>query len=165
MTRDAPPAPAAAPPDAPPDARGPLAHRAQFAAFRAVLGLLRRMDWKRASRLGGVLGRVAYRPLGIRRRVVERQVAAAFPELDRADRTVAITLRGPDLIVTARKAHFVRVNWSALHLESAQRDYQLSLRVGNGFDHDALSAEISDGVLTITVPHKANGSVRHRRVA
>jgi HSP20 family protein len=78
---------------------------------------------------------------------------------------VEITLRGPDLIVTARKAHFVRVNWSALHLESAQRDYQLSLRVGNGFDHDALSAEIADGVLTITLPHKANGSVRHRRVA
>jgi HSP20 family protein len=80
---------------------------------------------------------------------------------------VEITLRGPDLIVTARKSHFVRVNWSALHLESAQRDYQLSLRVGNGFDHDAMTAEIADGVLTITLPHKASasGSLRHRRVA
>jgi HSP20 family protein len=78
---------------------------------------------------------------------------------------VEITLRGPDLVVTARKAHFVRVNWTALHLESAQRDYQLSLRVGNGFDHDGLTAEISDGVLTITLPYKASGTIRHRRVA
>ena len=80
---------------------------------------------------------------------------------------VEITLRGPDLLVTARKSHFVRVNWSALHLESAQRDYQLSLRVGNGFDHDAMTAEIADGVLTITLPHKAgaSGNIRHRRVA
>jgi len=78
---------------------------------------------------------------------------------------VEITLRGPDLVVTARKSHFVRVNWSALHLEGAQRDYQLSLRVGNGFDPDAMTAEIADGVLTITLPHKASGSIRHRRVA
>jgi HSP20 family molecular chaperone IbpA len=78
---------------------------------------------------------------------------------------VEVTLRGPDLLVTARKAHFVRVNWSALHLESAQRDYQLALRVGNGFDHERLAAEIADGVLTITLPHKADGALRHRRVA
>jgi HSP20 family molecular chaperone IbpA len=78
---------------------------------------------------------------------------------------VEITLRGPDLVVTARKSHFVRVNWSALHLETAQRDYQLSLRVGNGFDHDAMSAEIAEGVLTVILPHKINAVVRHRRVA
>jgi HSP20 family molecular chaperone IbpA len=78
---------------------------------------------------------------------------------------VEITLRGPDLIVTARKAHFVRVNWTALHLESAQRDYQLSLRIGNGFDHEGLNAEIAEGVLTVTLPHKASASIRHRHVA
>jgi HSP20 family protein len=78
---------------------------------------------------------------------------------------IEITLRGPDLLVTARKAHFVRVNWTALHLESAQRDYELALRVGNGFDPEGLTAEIDDGVLTITLPHKARGSLHQRRVA
>jgi KDO2-lipid IV(A) lauroyltransferase len=41
------------------------------------------MDWDRAGRFGARLGALGYRPLGIRRGVVERQIAAAFPELDR----------------------------------------------------------------------------------
>jgi HSP20 family molecular chaperone IbpA len=67
---------------------------------------------------------------------------------------VEITTRGPDLTVTARKTHFVRVNWQALHLEGAQRDYQLRLRLGRGLDYEALQAEIRDGVLTLTIPKK-----------
>jgi HSP20 family protein len=80
---------------------------------------------------------------------------------------VEITQRGPDLIVTARKTHIVRVNWQALHLESAQRDYQLRLRLGHHLDYDALRAEIQDGVLTITLPKRNAGTLaeRARRVA
>ncbi len=80
---------------------------------------------------------------------------------------VEIEARGPDLIVTARKAHFVRVNWQALHLESAQRDYQLRLRLGHGLDYAALHAEIYQGVLTVTLPKRlsAEDSLRIRRVA
>lgn len=78
---------------------------------------------------------------------------------------VEITLRGPDLIVTARKTQFVRVNWTSLHLERAQRDYQLVLRVGNHVDPEGLHAELVDGVLTITLPDKPELSLRHRRVA
>jgi HSP20 family protein len=82
---------------------------------------------------------------------------------------VEITIHGPDLIVTARKSHFIRVNWQALHLEGAQRDYRLRLRLGHGLDYDALRAEIADGALTITLPKKQFDSIstpiRHRRVA
>ena len=67
---------------------------------------------------------------------------------------VEITTRGPDLTVTARKTHFIRVNWQSLHLEGAQRDYQLHLRLGNSLDYAALQAEIRDGVLTLTIPKK-----------
>jgi HSP20 family molecular chaperone IbpA len=68
---------------------------------------------------------------------------------------VEIASRGPDLTVTARKAHFVRVNFTALHLENSQRDYQLRLRLGHGLDYATLQAEIADGgVLTITLPKK-----------
>jgi len=62
-----------------------LAHRAEYAAFRAVVGALGSLDWERAGNLGARIGALGYRPLGIRRRVVERQVAAAFPDLDEAD--------------------------------------------------------------------------------
>lgn len=67
---------------------------------------------------------------------------------------VEITTRGPDLTITARKTHFVRVNFSALHLENAQRDYQLRLRLGHGFDYAGLEAEIANGVLALTLPKK-----------
>src|SRR5256885_970091 len=39
---------------------------------------------------------------------------------------VDLTTQGTDLILNARKAQHIRVNWQALHLESAQRDYQLT---------------------------------------
>jgi len=80
---------------------------------------------------------------------------------------VEIEARGPDLTVTARKAHLVRVNWQALHLESAQRDYQLRLRLGSGFDYGEMHAEIHQGVLTLTLPKRqaATPPGRLRRVA
>jgi len=67
---------------------------------------------------------------------------------------VEITTRGPDLTVTARKAHFVRINWRALHLENAQRDYRLKLRLGNHLDYTSLTAELVDGVLTLLIPKR-----------
>ncbi len=67
---------------------------------------------------------------------------------------VEIATRGPDLLVTARKRHFVRVNFGALNLESVQRDYLLSLRLGRNLDYTALEAEIHEGVLTLTIPKK-----------
>jgi HSP20 family protein len=78
---------------------------------------------------------------------------------------VEIEARGADLTVTARKQHFVRVNFTAFHLEGAQRDYQLRLRLGAGFDYAAMEAEIQDGVLTITLPKRTAATNRLRRVA
>jgi len=65
---------------------------------------------------------------------------------------VEIEARGPDLLVTANKTRFVRVNWQALNLEASQRDYRLRLRLGLGFDYSQMQAEIHDGVLNLTVP-------------
>ena len=84
-------------------------------------------------------------------------------------RGVEIITRGPDLVVTARKAQVVRVNWQALHLEGVQRDYQLKLRLGHGFEFGELRADLRDGVLTVVVPKKesawAPAVLRQRRVA
>lgn len=80
---------------------------------------------------------------------------------------VEIEAAGTDLTLTARKSHIVRVNWQALHLETAQRDYLLRLRLGHGFDYAAMHAEIHQGVLTVTLPKRqlASAPARLRRVA
>jgi KDO2-lipid IV(A) lauroyltransferase len=57
-----------------------VAHYAEYAALRGLFGALGTVSWRRASAFGARLGRLGYRPLGIRRGVVERQIAAAFPE-------------------------------------------------------------------------------------
>lgn len=68
--------------------------------------------------------------------------------------TIEIEVNGPDLIVTARKPHVVRVNWQALHLENASRDYRLRLRLGLGLDYGALHADYHAGVLTLMLPKR-----------
>lgn len=55
-------------------------HRVQYAALRGVLGALGMLGFRRASRVGARLGRLGYAPFGIRRRIVERQISAAFPD-------------------------------------------------------------------------------------
>ena len=65
---------------------------------------------------------------------------------------VEIEARGPDLLITAHKTRFVRVNWQALNLEGSQHDYRLRLRLGLGFNYSQMQAEIHDGVLTLSVP-------------
>lgn len=57
-----------------------LRHRMQYAALRGVIGALGKLGFHRASNLGARVGRLGYAPLKIRRAVVERQIAAAFPE-------------------------------------------------------------------------------------
>jgi HSP20 family protein len=73
---------------------------------------------------------------------------------------VELTTAGTDLVVRARRSHPVRVNWAALHLEAAQRDYELQLRLGRGLDFDALRAEMRDGILRIFVPKRQSGDTR-----
>jgi HSP20 family protein len=81
---------------------------------------------------------------------------------------VEIESHGPDLVITALKTRFVRVNWQALNLEGSQRDYRLRLRLGVGFDYSQMQAGISDGVLTLSVPKRQDSlapAPRLRRVA
>ena len=59
-----------------------VSHRLEYAGLRAAVAALSALRWRRASSLGGALGRLGYSPFGVRRRVVERQIAAAFPEWD-----------------------------------------------------------------------------------
>lgn len=58
-----------------------IAHRAQYALLRAFAAGLGLLSWNSATRLAGSFATLIHSPLGIRRRVAEGQIAAAFPEL------------------------------------------------------------------------------------
>jgi Kdo2-lipid IVA lauroyltransferase/acyltransferase len=59
-----------------------LGHRLQMLAIRALVALLARLPLDAARRVGETLGRFVHTALGIRRGVVERQIAGAFPGLE-----------------------------------------------------------------------------------
>lgn len=61
--------------------RATFSHRVEYTVTRLAVGALRLVGWRAASWTGGQIGRFVYRVLGIRKGVVERQIAAAFPEL------------------------------------------------------------------------------------
>jgi Kdo2-lipid IVA lauroyltransferase/acyltransferase len=61
-----------------------VADRAEYYALRGGMAVLAALPWSSAVSAGARVARLGYRPLGIRARVVEDQIAAAFPEWDRA---------------------------------------------------------------------------------
>jgi KDO2-lipid IV(A) lauroyltransferase len=87
-----------------------LSHRLEYAALRGMVGLLGALPWRTASSLGGRIASLGYRPFGVRRTVVERQIAAAFPEWPRER-----------VLETAREAyeHLGRVMVEAMLLPTA----------------------------------------------
>jgi Kdo2-lipid IVA lauroyltransferase/acyltransferase len=62
--------------------RPTLAHRLEYGALRAMLAVVAMLPWRAATAAGAAIARLGYSPFRIRRRVVERQLAAAFPGLD-----------------------------------------------------------------------------------
>lgn len=65
-------------------ARARLAHRVQHALFTSALHATNSLSDATAARVGAAVGRLGYRPLGMRRRLAEAQIRAAFPERDAA---------------------------------------------------------------------------------
>ncbi|MEO8335432.1 MAG: lysophospholipid acyltransferase family protein [bacterium] len=58
-----------------------FSHYLELFALRGAVGILRKLSFRRAGDVGEWIGALIYRPFGIRREVVERQVRAAFPGL------------------------------------------------------------------------------------
>jgi KDO2-lipid IV(A) lauroyltransferase len=59
------------------------ADRAEYYALRGGVAALGALPWSRAVAAGARIARLGRWPLGVRRRVVEAQIAAAFPDWDR----------------------------------------------------------------------------------
>lgn len=66
-------------------AEATLTHRVEYYALRGAVAALDLLDIGRAAAVGQWLGALGFRPIGVRRAVVERQVRAAFPGLGEAD--------------------------------------------------------------------------------
>jgi Kdo2-lipid IVA lauroyltransferase/acyltransferase len=54
-------------------------HKLELNSMRALGAVLGKLSWSTACRVGERIGELGYSPAGIRRDVVERQIAAAFP--------------------------------------------------------------------------------------
>jgi len=65
----------------PPRPRPTLLHRVEYAALRALTGVLAPFGPRAGGGMAAAIAGLGYSPLRIRRGVVERQIAAAFPEL------------------------------------------------------------------------------------
>jgi KDO2-lipid IV(A) lauroyltransferase len=62
-----------------------LSHRAEYAALRSAVAAAATLSFSRAGSIGDAIGRLGFSPLGIRRRVVERQLEVALGITDRAE--------------------------------------------------------------------------------
>ena len=87
-------------------------------------------------------------------------VTAQLPGVERS--AVETTVHGENLTVFARRAAAVPADWSPLHRESSDADYRLVLELDHRVDRERVTAELSQGVLTLTVP-KAE-TVKPRRI-
>ena len=119
-----------------------LAHRAEYAALRGAVAVLDRLPWRGALAFGARLGALGYWPLAIRRRVVERQVAAALPELGASE--VRRVARGA-------YEHLGRTAIEVALLPGLGREGVLDLFEGvDGWEHVERAMEEKKGILFVT---------------
>ncbi|MBI4408755.1 MAG: hypothetical protein HY561_03545, partial [Gemmatimonadetes bacterium] len=92
--------------------RPALRHRLEYLALAGAAAAARVLGERPAGRLGEWLGRIGYRPIGIRRSIVEAHLRHAFP--DRSDAWVRAT-------AAAAYAHLGREAMALLRLASVDR--------------------------------------------
>jgi len=121
--------------------RPTLAHRAEYLLLRVVIGFSGLLGERGAERLGSALGRLAYRPLGIRRELVESQLRASFPE------------RGEDWIrrtAAASYAHLGREGLAMLRLAAASPEEVRARTQIEGLERLLEAVAAGKGVVLVT---------------
>jgi Kdo2-lipid IVA lauroyltransferase/acyltransferase len=119
-----------------------VVHWIQYGIGRAVLALLGMMSFNSARRVGRALGKLAHTPFGVRRTVVERQIAAAFPQRDAA--TV-------DALSREAFGHFGEVIIETALLPTLGRQKILDLFEGEeGFEGILDAKAAGNGIVLIT---------------
>ena len=139
-----------------PERRPPtVQHRIEYVALRAVIGVLVRLPIPWAAAIGGWLGRLAYRPFGVRRRTVEAQIAFAFPEFTPAQVQATARAAYDNLGRTAIEAAVVSARGAA-----AVRDY-CGIK---GIEHLEAARARGEGALLVA-GHAANWELAGATIA
>ena len=89
------------------------------------------------------------------------RVTVYLPEVD--PRAIELVTQGGALTLSAPHRQYVRANFSALHLESAQSDYRLHLRLGDSLDLGAITARYRADRITLDVPKHRIAATRSPR--
>ncbi len=118
-----------------------MQHRLEYAAIRVVVSLLGFLPFRVGSQVGAWLGVLGYR-LGIRSRVVETQIAFAFPQLS------------PDAVKVMARESYVNLGRTSLEAalmerRSPQELLDLFERV-EGFEHIEDALKQGRGALLVT---------------
>ncbi|HUB67473.1 MAG TPA: Hsp20/alpha crystallin family protein [Candidatus Methylacidiphilales bacterium] len=87
-------------------------------------------------------------------------ITAWLPGVERA--SVETIVDGENLAIFGRRAWVAPEQWTPVYREIPQADYRLVLGLDHRVDREAIRAEYSQGVLTLTVP-KAE-AVKPRRI-
>jgi KDO2-lipid IV(A) lauroyltransferase len=119
-----------------------VTHWLEYAAARGAIALIRMLPLSWAQRLGELLGQLVYWPLGIRRWVVLRQLAAAFPE--RSPREVAFLARRSYAHLGRVLAESARIAWCG------RGEVQRLVESESGVDAILAAASQGRGVVLIT---------------
>jgi Kdo2-lipid IVA lauroyltransferase/acyltransferase len=119
-----------------------LSHYAEYAALRGMVAALTALSFSRAGQIGARIGALGYRPFAIRREVVERQIAAAMPELSAGE---------VQRIARASYAHLGRTSVEAAVLPALGREHVLSVFEGaDGWHHIEAAQAAGRGILFVT---------------
>ena len=119
-----------------------LSHYAQYYGIRGSVAALRRLSFERASAFGERIGMLGYRPFGIRKAVVQRQVAAAFPGLSEPE---------VERIARASYANLGRTTIETALLPTYSREQVLSLvEHADGWEHVERAFALGRGVMFVS---------------
>lgn len=122
--------------------RGAIRNRMEVALVRAIQGLERVVGKRAAGKVVAAAGRLAYRPLGIRRDTVEGHLRQAFP--DRDERWIRRT-------ASAAYAHLGREGLSLLRLyRLGPADVIRETRVAEGLEALRSAVDAGTGAVVVT---------------
>ena len=74
-------------------------------------------------------------------------------------------LNGDNLVVNARRTWSAPEGWTLVHREMAQADYRLVLKLDRRIDREGVKAQLTQGVLTLTLPKAAELKPRKIEIA
>ncbi|MGH7554863.1 MAG: lysophospholipid acyltransferase family protein [Longimicrobiales bacterium] len=132
-----------------------LAHRAEYALLAGAVAIGRRVSEPAAARLGAFLGRLAYRPFGFRRRIVEDNLRRAFPDCD---------MDWVRLTAAASYEHFARETIAQLRSAQFSSDQIVARTTFEGWDALQDAVRAGNGVV-IVAGHLGNWEMGAAAVA